>query len=95
MTTLQIKLTDEIATMLQSQAQKAGMSRTSIVKMLIASFLGVFSSSQGNVFHAARDNKGVGIPVEDFEAMLKDPEHYDFENAAWVQEYKEQLADSC
>ncbi len=74
MSTLQIRIDDELENAIKKQADHYKMPTSSFVKiLLVKQFLHTQKSqkiSAGNIFNADRDNSGKGIDAEDFLNLL-------------------------
>jgi antitoxin component of RelBE/YafQ-DinJ toxin-antitoxin module len=66
MTLLQIKIDDNLNKAIRKKAELYGVPASSLIRIvLVKSFLEVKNANEGNVFNAARDNKGKGIKIDD------------------------------
>ena len=78
MTLLQLKVDTKLKQAIKDRAVEYGVTSSAIVKMVLSdTFLKKDSFAPGNVFNANRDNNGMGIPIEEFTALLK---KYDGQN---------------
>lgn len=68
MSLLQIKIDDNLKKAIKQKADEYGVPSSSIVRIvLIKSFLNDDRGMvKGNIFNAERDNKGIGIDIDDF-----------------------------
>lgn len=70
MSLLQIKIDDKLKKAIEKKADEYGVPKSSIIRIvLVKSFLNNDNSREtgkGNIFNAERDNKGVGIDIDDF-----------------------------
>lgn len=74
MALLQVRISNKLYKALQNASKTFDVPMTSLVKIeLTKSFLlkNQDDNALGNIFNAERDNKGKGIPTEDFLTMIK------------------------
>lgn len=73
MNLLQIQVNDKLKKAIKKKADTYGVTASSIIRIvLVKTFLSEDYSDtlQGNIFNAERDNKGIGIKIDDFIARL-------------------------
>lgn len=73
MTLLQLKIDDKLKKAIDKKADTYGVPSSSLIRIvLVKSFLEEEKNdiTAGNIFNAARDNKGKGIKIDDFIAAL-------------------------
>lgn len=73
MSTLQVRIDDTLAAAIKKSADHYKVPASALVKIVLAEkFLHGDKKAYpaGNIFNADRDNKGKGIPVDDFLKLL-------------------------
>lgn len=71
MTLLQIKVADDLKKAIDTKADSYGVPSSTLVRIvLVKTFMGEKSFEEGNIFNAKRDNKNIGIKIDDLIAVL-------------------------
>lgn len=70
MSLLQINIDNTLKKAIKAKASLYGVPASTLVRIVLVKTFLEHETQQGNVFNAERDNKGKGIPLNDFLAHI-------------------------